>query len=378
MIHQVCGSCGNPLEIPDEYAGQAGRCKRCGATIMVPPIPENVPESAPPPPVPEPSLAQPEAAEIAKPGSTPSPRPVQGLGWFPAVGWLALLIGVALNYFFESYLVILAWSIAIAVLIVFDMRTRRQPGKSMIGYVLGAVVFTDLFLPLFLFRRSRMAWKKAVPSAIGIAVALLACDMWLNWEPTSAMPLTEENYKALVERVRIAVANAQAQNPSQPATKRQTIERWQIGFIKPLNKMGYSFDETIKLAAYSFMKTETTPGVATAFMNGYAKPLLGMPPDLLSALGLSEDTQTLLYKIMPLESKTSQQIGAQWEALPDGGGISEPEFLTEIRRVFKYPSTWKALVFLGLGILGLSRTATIGDIMAWWTGKKKAETEPEG
>lgn len=35
MIHQVCGSCGDPLAIPDEYAGKKGRCAKCGATISV-------------------------------------------------------------------------------------------------------------------------------------------------------------------------------------------------------------------------------------------------------------------------------------------------------------------------------------------------------
>ncbi|MCP4644896.1 MAG: hypothetical protein GY851_30930 [bacterium] len=36
MIACTCESCGNELRIPDKYAGQRGKCKRCGEALHVP------------------------------------------------------------------------------------------------------------------------------------------------------------------------------------------------------------------------------------------------------------------------------------------------------------------------------------------------------
>lgn len=38
-----CPSCGKVLQIPEKYAGQSGRCNKCGATIAVPPVLEAMP-----------------------------------------------------------------------------------------------------------------------------------------------------------------------------------------------------------------------------------------------------------------------------------------------------------------------------------------------
>lgn len=70
MIRQVCASCGNSLEIPDEYAGKSGRCMRCGATIYV----DNLPAS---PPAPQ-TLAHPKVSPPGLPDSAASKPMMHG------------------------------------------------------------------------------------------------------------------------------------------------------------------------------------------------------------------------------------------------------------------------------------------------------------
>ena len=36
MVEVICPTCGHTLRIPDEYAGQSGRCNGCGGRIVVP------------------------------------------------------------------------------------------------------------------------------------------------------------------------------------------------------------------------------------------------------------------------------------------------------------------------------------------------------
>lgn len=67
MIRQVCGSCGNPLEIPDEYAGKSGRCMRCGTTIYV----DQLSTAAPIPQIPERQSPSPPRVSHA-----PTPKPM--------------------------------------------------------------------------------------------------------------------------------------------------------------------------------------------------------------------------------------------------------------------------------------------------------------
>jgi hypothetical protein len=37
MIELPCPACGQVLHIPDQYAGQSGRCTHCGGPVQVPP-----------------------------------------------------------------------------------------------------------------------------------------------------------------------------------------------------------------------------------------------------------------------------------------------------------------------------------------------------
>lgn len=56
MLNHNCPSCGNGLKIPDEYAGQVGTCKKCGAKFTAPSLADEPPVWPPigpplPPPV---------------------------------------------------------------------------------------------------------------------------------------------------------------------------------------------------------------------------------------------------------------------------------------------------------------------------------------
>ncbi len=51
MISVTCGHCQARLEIPDQYAGQAGKCNMCGGAILVP-VPPTAGFTPNPPPVP--------------------------------------------------------------------------------------------------------------------------------------------------------------------------------------------------------------------------------------------------------------------------------------------------------------------------------------
>ena len=57
MITCNCPSCGLKLAVPDEYAGQTGACKKCGARITVPPL------AGAPPPI----ASAPESERISDP-----------------------------------------------------------------------------------------------------------------------------------------------------------------------------------------------------------------------------------------------------------------------------------------------------------------------
>jgi len=61
MIPMQCPSCGQQLQIPDQYAGQTGKCQHCGAAITVPfasPAEHSQPNHSPPPIPESPQQAQ--------------------------------------------------------------------------------------------------------------------------------------------------------------------------------------------------------------------------------------------------------------------------------------------------------------------------------
>lgn len=46
MIELICSSCGKTLSIPEQYAGQSGKCNHCRAPIQVPKRPVGIPEAS--------------------------------------------------------------------------------------------------------------------------------------------------------------------------------------------------------------------------------------------------------------------------------------------------------------------------------------------
>ncbi|MBX3176025.1 MAG: hypothetical protein KF886_01570 [Candidatus Hydrogenedentes bacterium] len=92
MIQMTCPHCNETLDIPDQYAGQAGACRKCGARIVVPAAANAGPASLPA------DLASALEASLSR--ENQRPRPVvatPGLGdtLQPLLKPAAILLGVA-------------------------------------------------------------------------------------------------------------------------------------------------------------------------------------------------------------------------------------------------------------------------------------------
>lgn len=166
MIHQVCESCGNPLEIPAEYAGKKGRCAKCGATILV----QNFPDSV---------TAQ-ESRTAEKPQLPAEPeQPVSVKSKLMThLAWCCFVVVCVTAVLAQAQVVGWKWSRALLVIcvvyVLVDAIRHHLPRNKVILWVLGSTILYFCFFPLYVFLRQGTRKLVAVPASIFALLIMIA------------------------------------------------------------------------------------------------------------------------------------------------------------------------------------------------------------
>lgn len=172
MITVTCPSCKHVLRIPDQYAGQLGRCKTCGQSITVPkPAPSsdfephdfaslNVsPEPSMPPPIPRASSKK------------------EGVDGFLVGGWILFAAGI-LSVFTGNVVLVLCIMAGSLVFVAVDGNQNGASTGTIVKWCLYCVLLWVVAFPVYMVKRENLEAYTAQesqfsPARVGILLLVI-------------------------------------------------------------------------------------------------------------------------------------------------------------------------------------------------------------
>ena len=168
MISFSCPKCGNLLNIPDQYAGQVGKCNKCGSQVTAPQAPADL--GLPP------DLANLNIDLNSYKVPPAAPRISRGsdTDWIMIIGWSLFVIGV-LTMFTRFWLVTSVCWLASLILIGIDGPKRDLSGGQMAKWIILTFLFWVAAFPCYMALRNRDEDQGSpVPLVLGIvALAII-------------------------------------------------------------------------------------------------------------------------------------------------------------------------------------------------------------
>lgn len=150
MISFACPKCGSQLNIPDQYAGQVGKCTTCGSQITAPPLPAQEPDFA----------ANLASLDIDLDSyKTPRPAPVvsrrgSDTDWILIIGWGLFGLGILTMFTRFWPVATLCWLASLA-LIAVDAPQRGASGGNIAKWIILTFLFWMAAFPCYLVLRNR-------------------------------------------------------------------------------------------------------------------------------------------------------------------------------------------------------------------------------
>lgn len=163
MISFSCPKCGNLLNIPEQYAGQVGKCNKCGSQVTAPQAQADL--GLPP------DLANLNIDLNSYKVPPAAPRISRGsdTDWIMIVGWSLFALGVLTMFttrFLPVYL--LCW-FASLILVAVDAPRRDLPGAKIAKWIMLTLVFWVAAFPCYMALRNRDEDQGSpVPLVLGI------------------------------------------------------------------------------------------------------------------------------------------------------------------------------------------------------------------